>query len=78
MIDSYDKQKSIVEVRCYTNTDFKQEELNSLIKEYLLFKKTEPELKTTTSNVGNWLTQRNLKMQLKPNESTHTTPKVKI
>jgi small-conductance mechanosensitive channel len=78
MIESYDKQKSIIEVRCYTNTDFKQEELNTLIKEYLLFKKTEPDFPTTTSNVGSWITQRNLKMQLKPNESTHISSKMKI
>lgn len=77
-VEYFDKPKCINEVRCYTNTDFSKEELNNLIKEYLLFKKTEPNFETNKSNVEKWLMQRNLKLHLREQPITAKSKQIKI
>lgn len=70
IVDEFDKPKNIVEVRIYSSFPFEQKELNSLIKDYLLFKKSNPTIETNKNTVEKWLMQKSLKEELSSKEST--------
>lgn len=62
--EDFNVSKNIIEVRCYTNNNFSQKELNETIKEFLLFKKEEPTIQTNKNLVESWFLKKKLNSQL--------------
>lgn len=74
-----DKNKKIVEFRCYSQELIEQGELNNLIKDYLYFKRDNLEVETNSSNIAKWLMERDLRFKLSENANTPTpTQRLKI
>ncbi len=77
-MEDVDKNKKIVEFRCYSQEPINQAELNNLIKDYLYFKRDNLAVETNRSNVAKWLMERDLRVQLSENANITTTKKLKI
>jgi hypothetical protein len=74
----FDRHKGIVEFRIYNSQkQYSQEEVTSLVKEFLVYKKRVPELDTTDVLVNNWMLQRELSSVLS-NEKNILVKKNKI
>lgn len=78
IIDDYDKSKAVIEIRIYTDSDLTQEDLNKEIKEFLLFKKRNPDLETTKENIEKYLMKKDLDILLPNNTQGSTVKKIKI
>ncbi len=69
----FDRHKGIIEVRMYNNDkQYTQDEVTSLVKEFLVYKKTVPELDTTEVLVNNWMLKRELSKNLSDNKAQAT------
>lgn len=77
-VEDMDKSKGIIEIRCYTDTQFTQEELISNIKQYLLFKKNNLQVPTTKENVATWFMAMELNAQLSSEDKPAPLKRMKI
>lgn len=74
----FDRHKGIIEVRMYNNEKaYAQEEITSLLKEFLIHKKSIPELETNDGLVNNWMLKRDLTKSLSE-EPIKANKKIKI
>ena len=71
-------ERKILEVRLYGNEkQYSQEEIVKLTKDFLLHKKSNPELKTTVESVNSWLMKKSLSEKL-ASDSNKTYKRNKI
>lgn len=75
--DDINRSKSLYEYRFYSKKELKQEEIVSIIKDFLLFKKSNLELDVDESVVSKWYFERELRKDLDVSK-TNSKQKVKI
>lgn len=74
----FDRHKGIIEVRMYNNEKaYAQEEVTGLLKDFLVHKKTIPEIETNDNLVNNWMLKKDLTQSLSE-EPIKANKKMKI
>lgn len=66
----------VIEIRCYTDNPFTQEELNKEIKDYLLFRKKNPDIPLDAQNIEKYFIAKDLQSELSKNNTV--SKKIKL